>query len=73
MIILPILYTLFLAFYLPLNFYIIFRAHQMKLIKDRTDTAISFLAVSIGVVVLISLITIAVFSWSGPFNLLESL
>lgn len=51
-------YVAFLAAYLPLNFYMVYRVHEMRLSDDKTSLAMSFLVGGIGVFMLISLLTI---------------
>lgn len=74
MIVFLIVYIIFLAIYLPLNFYMVFRVHEMKLVEhDRSNTAISFFIAGIAIVILLSLITIAIFDWPSSFGLPEVL
>lgn len=70
MIFIVIGYVIFLAFYLPVNFYLIYKVYDMRLYHDHGSTAINFLAAGIAVIVLISLITIAVSDWSLPYELI---
>lgn len=72
MIYLLVAYVIFLAFYLPFNFYIVFRVHEMRLSHDHAMTVISFVAMGIAVVVFVSLITIAAFDWPVMFSIFSN-
>lgn len=71
MIYIVVAYVIFLLIFLPLNFYIVFRVHEMGLVHDHTSTAITFLAAGIAVMLLISLVTIAAFDWPTTFSILK--
>ena len=71
MIYLVVAYVIFLLIYLPFNFYIVFRLHELRISGDRASLALTFYIAAIALVVFLSLIVIAVSDWSGPFVILR--
>lgn len=71
MIALVIIYIAFLAFYLPLNFYIVYRVNEMRLLRDRSSSALIFFIGAMALIVLLSFINIALTNWSQPLNIIK--
>lgn len=71
MIYVVIIYVLFLALYLPFNFYMIVKIHDLRLEGESPSVAMNFLIGGIATVVLISLITIAAFEWPAQLSILK--
>lgn len=70
MIIIILLYVVFLLVYLPFNFYMVYRLYELRIHRE-TPTALLFLILGVGLIVLISFIAIAAYPWPTTLDIFK--